>query len=123
MARDDVTGVRATGNRMPAGDLAGAVAGGVMSEVGGLQIDALKPHLRAIVDEAGRAGPDACRRAHDEASRQLSDELRRVALEGHPDCNAKHVLAAVAMAIFRDASLDGDPDALDWLLESISMDQ
>ena len=94
-----------------------------MSEADGLQTDALKPHLRAIIDQARRAGPESCRRAHYEAKRRLSDELRRVALEGHPDCNALHVLAAVAMAIVHDASLDGDPNAIDWLLESISMDQ
>jgi hypothetical protein len=93
-----------------------------MSEADGLQIDALKPHLRAIFDEARRAGPEACRRAHYEAKTRLSDELGRLELEGHPDCNGLHVLAAVAMAIYHDASLDSDPNALDWLLESISMD-
>jgi hypothetical protein len=92
-----------------------------MSEADGVRIDALKPHLRAIVDETRRAGPEACQRAHYDAKVRLSDKLQ--GLQGHPDCNSLHVLAAVAMAIFHDASPAGDPDALDWLLESFSMDQ
>lgn len=94
-----------------------------MNEADGVRIAGLKPHLHAIIDEARRAGTEACRRAHYQAKTELSEELDRVALQGHPDCNALHVLAAVAMAIFHDASPDGDPNAMDWLLESISMDQ
>jgi hypothetical protein len=93
-----------------------------MSEGDELQIDALKSHLRAIIDQARRAGPEACRRAHYEAKTRLSDELGRLALDGHPDCNGLHVLAAVAFAIYQEASATSDPNALDWLLESISMD-
>jgi hypothetical protein len=94
-----------------------------MSETDGIWIAPLKPHLQAIIDEARRAGSEACQRAHYEAKAGLSDEFSRLALEGHPDCNALHVLAAVAMAIFHDASLNSDSNAMDWLLESISMDQ
>lgn len=94
-----------------------------MTEADGVQIDVLKPHLRAIIEEARRAGTEACERAHYEAKTRLPDELRKLALEGHPDCNALHVLAAVALEISTEAALEGDPSAIDWLLESVMMDQ
>jgi hypothetical protein len=92
-----------------------------MSQPEALRIDELKPHFRAIIDEVRRAGPAACRQAHYDARKRF-EQGRAFEAKGHPDCGSLHVLAAVALEISMAATIDGDDDAIDWLLESISMD-
>jgi len=82
-----------------------------MSESNGLQIDLLKPHVRAILDEVRRAGPKACRAALDGVEAALPEELRasyasradRVASVAQ-SCAGLHTLAAVAMQLAIDFS-------------------
>jgi hypothetical protein len=95
-----------------------------MTESAGLRVDLLKPHVRAILDETRRAGPDACRIAHYEADARLSDELRLAADVGHVACAGLHVLAAVAKQISADEAAEGDTDhALQHLLDSVEYER
>lgn len=91
-----------------------------MTESAAVQLDGLKPHLQAIVDEARRAGLEACRAIHYEV-KASAEKTKLASAEGNPDCAGLHVLAAVAFQISIDKAIDGDPDAIDWLLEGVSM--
>ena len=91
-----------------------------MSESTTVQLAGLKPHLQAIVDEARRAGLEACRAIHYEV-KASAEKTKLTSAEGNPDCGGLHVLAAVAYQISIDKAIEGDPDAIDWLLEGASM--
>ena len=82
-----------------------------MSQSTGLQIDLLKPHVHAILDEVRRAGPEASRAALYEVQARLPEELRVAADASGPSCSGLHVLAAVALQISIDEALAGDTDA------------
>lgn len=90
-----------------------------MSELSGLRIDLLKPHVQAIIDEVRRAGPGAGRAARYEIEARLPKELRDVAFDAIPDCNTYHVLAAVTLQISIDMVLAGE-SGIDMLLTSFT---
>lgn len=86
----------------------------------GVLIDALKPHVQAILDEVKRAGAEACRAAQYEVQAKLPDEVKGFDV-GNPSCAGLHVLAAVAWQISVDKAVDGDiSGAIDTALEAIS---
>lgn len=90
-----------------------------MSEPAALQIDLLKPHVRAIFDEVRRVGPAGCRAARYEVeARFLAESQHATHNKGFPECAGLHVLAAVAMQIYLDVS--GQEGAIDALLEALS---
>ena len=91
-----------------------------MTESAAVQLDELKPHLQAIIDEARRAGLEACRAVHYEA-KASAEKTKLASAEGSPDCGGLHVLAAVAFDISSEKALVGDPGWLDWFLEGVSM--
>lgn len=91
-----------------------------MNESAGLRVDQLKPHVRAILDETRRAGPEACRTAQYEVEARLPEELRLASDVGHASCAGLHVLAAVAMQISIDEAAAGDTEhAIQHLLDSV----
>ncbi|HXM54451.1 MAG TPA: hypothetical protein VOB72_03615 [Candidatus Dormibacteraeota bacterium] len=86
-----------------------------MSESSAVRIDLLQSHVRAILDEVRRAGPEACRAALDDAEAKLPERLRdpytaradSVASVAQ-SCAGLYTLAAVAMQLAQDFS---DTDA------------
>jgi hypothetical protein len=85
-----------------------------MNETAGLQVDLLKPHVRAIFDEARRVGPEAALAAWYEVEAKLPKELRAAANEKlrtaadssdrvNFSCASLHATAAV-LAILSDAA-------------------
>ena len=75
----------------------------------GPQIDLLKPHVRAFLDEAKRIGSTAALAAFYEVEAKLPDELKAAA-NAPASCEALHVLAAVASELGWDAWESGDLD-------------
>jgi hypothetical protein len=89
-----------------------------MNESAGLQIDMLKPHVRAILDEARRVGPEACYAALDKTEASFTETARTMAFHGPPaDCGAEHVLAAVAWDIYKDQ--EGQEGAIIAFLDAL----
>jgi hypothetical protein len=89
-----------------------------MSEPADLQIEMLKPHVRAIFDEARRVGLDGCRAARYEVEARFQAAPKAVTFDkGSPDCAGLHVLAAVAMDIYLDQS--GQEGAIIALIDAI----
>jgi len=74
------------------------------------QIDLLKPHVQAILEEARRVGPEAARAAFYEVEAKLPEEARAAA-DGRQSCEALHVMAAVAHDLGFDAWEAGNLDA------------
>jgi hypothetical protein len=90
-----------------------------MNDPAALQVDMLKPHLRAILDEARRVGLEGCRAARYEVEARFREETREATFDkGFPQCAGLHVLAAVAMQIYLDVA--GQEGAIDALLEAFS---
>ncbi|HET7398126.1 MAG TPA: hypothetical protein VFJ94_06360 [Intrasporangium sp.] len=92
-----------------------------MNEAPGLRVDALKPHLKAILDEVRRAGPEASR----DARRMIDAEFleRRKAEYGGElasdssasvamSCAGLYTLSAVALQIYHDT------DEVQYLLDA-----
>jgi hypothetical protein len=89
----------------------------------GVQVEALKAHVQAILDEVKRAGPEACRAVRYDVEARLPDELKSLDV-GSASCAGLHVLTAVAMQISIDQALDGDlAGAIDTALEAGSWQQ
>jgi hypothetical protein len=90
----------------------------MMSESSGLQIDVLKPHVQAILDEVRRLGPEGCRAARREAESRFKARPQVAPFDlGSPQCGAQHVLAAIAMEMYLDVS--GQPGAVDAYIEAL----
>jgi hypothetical protein len=97
-----------------------------MSEATGLQIDLLKPHVQAILDEIHRAGFDAIKAATDGprilATRDSAPGYESGSAESADaptagmSCSALLVLSAVAEQIYHD--MGGGLDALPYLLDA-----
>jgi hypothetical protein len=80
-----------------------------MGESSTLQIDLLKPHVRALLDEVRRAGPAAARTALYEADLELIEKQRPAVaganLEGASvamSCAGLYTLSAVAYQLYVD---------------------
>jgi hypothetical protein len=103
-----------------------------LSETTELQIDQLKPHVEAVLDEIQRAGPDAVRSAHNRIAAELSQEEQTVlgyregsAADVSADrpnppqsCSALLVLSAVAFQIYQDKKEDDPEGAIPNLIDS-----
>lgn len=93
-----------------------------MSEPAALQIDMLKPHVRAIFDEVRRVGPEGCRAARYEVEARFREESKHATHDkGSLGCAGLHVLAAVAMQIYMDVS--GQDGAVDAYVEALIAQQ
>ncbi len=88
-----------------------------MSENTALNVETLKPHVRAVLDELRRVGDDAGR---EELATVNVDELRKtvtqrkkgveLANRSSPHCGTYHLLAYIALTLFDDT---GDTDYIE----------
>jgi hypothetical protein len=93
--------------------------GADMNDTAGLQVDLLKPHVRAIFDEARRVGPEAARAAWYEVEAKLPKQLLAAANENLSaavdssdrvdfSCASLHATAAVSAILAEAAADEGD---------------
>jgi hypothetical protein len=81
-----------------------------MNEAAGLRLDALKPHLKAILDEVRRAGPGASRDARRMIDAEFLESQRAKYGSGVASdsasvamsCAGLYTLSAVALQIYHD---------------------
>ena len=101
-----------------------------MNETPGLQLEVLTPHLKAILDEVRRAGPDAERDARGRLDIELLERTRaeygeQVAFESSSSvamsCAGLYTLSAVALQIYHDTD-DAQYllDAADYYLAAVA---
>jgi enoyl-CoA hydratase/carnithine racemase len=95
-----------------------------MNESAVLQIDLLKPHVKATLDEVRRAGPEACRAALYEVKAKLPEDLQVAAESVAQSCAGLHTLAAVATQLSIDEAADGHLDAaIQYALDAFEYEQ